>query len=331
MQNFDSKKDLKVSIIVPNYNHASYLKSRLNSILNQSWRGFELIILDDCSLDNSREIITSYEANAEVSNVIYNDTNSGIPFKQWEKGFSKAKGDWIWIAESDDWAEPGFLKLVTKKVETTNAGVIYSNSVVTDYNGHPICTYFGSSGVHQHELFHSDFEMDGLQFIRQHMLHANVIPNASAVIFKKSLLSHVDSSYMDYRINGDWLFWVELLRKTSIAYIANPLNNFRTHQQNVRSATYQDGRFLPEIFKVQEKIARYVELNTEERRLLKYNMLNRLFSEKLVQKVTVSGQRMKECMQIINSVSRGIRIPACRTIAAIRFKQWRKKASQTRK
>jgi glycosyltransferase involved in cell wall biosynthesis len=320
-----------VSVIVPNYNHATFLDSRLSSILNQSLKVFEIIILDDCSNDNSREIITSYKKYAEVSSIIYNDANSGIPFKQWEKGFSKAKGDWIWIAESDDWAEPDFLESVTKKIGTTNAGVIYSNSVVTDHYGQPICTYFGSCGVHQHELFHSDFEMDGLQFIQQHMLHANVIPNASAVIFKKSLLAHVDSSYMDYRINGDWLFWVELLRKTSIAYIANPLNNFRTHQQNVRSATYQDGRFLPEIFKVQEKIARYVEMNTEERRLLKYNMLNRLFSEKLVQKVTVSGQRMQECMQIIDSVSRGIRIPAWRTIAAIRFNQWRKKESQTRK
>jgi len=47
----------KVSVIVPNYNHAPYLKQRIDSILAQSYQDFELILLDDCSTDNSREML----------------------------------------------------------------------------------------------------------------------------------------------------------------------------------------------------------------------------------------------------------------------------------
>ena len=67
----------KVSIIIPNYNHAQYLSQRLNSIFNQNYQNFEVIILDDCSIDNSKDIIGKYKSNPKVSHIIYNDTNSG--------------------------------------------------------------------------------------------------------------------------------------------------------------------------------------------------------------------------------------------------------------
>ena len=66
-----------ISVIVPNYNHASFLKQRIDSILNQTFQDFELIILDDCSTDNSREIIETYRNHLKVSHIIYNTENSG--------------------------------------------------------------------------------------------------------------------------------------------------------------------------------------------------------------------------------------------------------------
>jgi glycosyltransferase involved in cell wall biosynthesis len=84
-----------ISVIVPNYNHAKFLKERIDSILNQTIQDFELIILDDCSTDNSREIIESYRQLPNVS-IFYNSKNSGSPFKQWKKGINRAKGKYIW-------------------------------------------------------------------------------------------------------------------------------------------------------------------------------------------------------------------------------------------
>lgn len=91
-----------VSVIVPNYNHAQYLDIRLKSILAQTYTDFEIIILDDNSIDNSKEIIKRYEKDVHISHIICNKTNSGSPFIQWNRGFQYAKGDLIWIAESDD-------------------------------------------------------------------------------------------------------------------------------------------------------------------------------------------------------------------------------------
>ena len=93
-----------VSVILPNYNHAKYLDERIQSILNQTYCNFELIILDDCSPDNgaSKAVIERYRGNAHISHIIYNERNGGLTFQQWHKGIELARGNLIWIAESDD-------------------------------------------------------------------------------------------------------------------------------------------------------------------------------------------------------------------------------------
>src|SRR3954470_8154701 len=98
-----------ISVIVPNYNHSRYLKKRIESILNQTFQNFEIILLDDCSTDKSREIIEQYRNHPKVSHIIINERNSGSTFRQWDKGLQYAKCDWIWIAESDDFSDKYFL------------------------------------------------------------------------------------------------------------------------------------------------------------------------------------------------------------------------------
>lgn len=98
----------KVSVIIPNYNHAQYLEERIQSVLSQTYTDFELIVLDDCSSDNSVEIIRNMSFAGKRDNVrfYFNETNSGNTYMQWKKGISLAKGDYIWIAESDDFSPP---------------------------------------------------------------------------------------------------------------------------------------------------------------------------------------------------------------------------------
>ncbi|MGV6829982.1 MAG: glycosyltransferase family 2 protein, partial [bacterium] len=121
----------KISIIVPNYNHEKYIEQRLFSIFNQTYQDFEVILLDDASTDKSPEILKSYEHHEKVQSLIINDSNSGSPFLQWQRGIQLSKGDLIWIAESDDYCELNFLEiLVNQKSKNTN--LIYSQS--TDVN-----------------------------------------------------------------------------------------------------------------------------------------------------------------------------------------------------
>ena len=82
----------KVSVVVPNYNHAPYLKTRIGSILEQTFQNFELILLDDCSTDGSADILRSYADNPHVACTDINTRNTGSPFAQWLKGIGRAKG-----------------------------------------------------------------------------------------------------------------------------------------------------------------------------------------------------------------------------------------------
>src|SRR5687768_4023193 len=105
-----------VSVIIPNYNHGSYLKQRINSILNQTFQDFEIILLDDCSTDNSVEIIEEYRSHTKITSINYNPINSGSTFLQWKKGIDLAQGEWVWIAESDDWCELDFLEVLIQEL-----------------------------------------------------------------------------------------------------------------------------------------------------------------------------------------------------------------------
>ncbi len=87
-----------ISVIVPNYNHAPYLQQRIESILGQTYTDLELILLDDCSTDDSREVMEQYRQHPKVSHIIYNEKNGGIPFRQWDKGIELARGEWVWVA-----------------------------------------------------------------------------------------------------------------------------------------------------------------------------------------------------------------------------------------
>ncbi|HNW96928.1 MAG TPA: glycosyltransferase family 2 protein [Bacteroidales bacterium] len=233
----------KISVIIPNYNHACFLEQRIDSVLNQTFDDIEVIILDDCSSDGSKKVIEKYKEHKKIFKIIYNETNSGNTFKQWQKGIETAQGDWIWIAESDDYAEKTFLEKAYQKSMNGNSGIVYCRSNIIDSSNNAITLYNFSSMPDPvvFPLFGNDFDMDGNEFIKDYMLKRNSVPNASAVIFKKDL---VDFSVFDdirkTKLFGDWLFWIHLLRKTRVSYINERLNYFRFHETTVRKHTQFD-------------------------------------------------------------------------------------------
>lgn len=224
-----------VSVIVPNYNHARYLSKRLDSIFNQSFDNFEIIILDDASSDDSKDVISKYMHEDKVSHVVFNETNSGSAFKQWQKGIDLAKGQWIWIAESDDWCDDRLLENLVKNTELDANCVIsfcQSNYCEEDKEVLQNMAFHTDSVSKTHWL--SSYLNNGAVEIRKYLLYKNTIPNASAVLFKKITYHNVDKSFIKMKMCGDWLLWIQLLKKGNIAFCAESLNNFRTHNSTTR-------------------------------------------------------------------------------------------------
>lgn len=228
-----------VSVIIPNYNHERFLEQRIESVLNQTYENLEVIILDDCSLDNSRKIIQSYKEHEKIVHIEFNTQNSGSTFKQWEKGFKLAKGDLIWIAESDDLADSRFLENLVPSFKNPQVVLTFCKSLIIDTNG-TAAKYqnaFYLPNVLQDLIFKQDFVKEGSDFVKSNMLKENQIPNASAVVFRKNSLENLDlNSFLNYHLYGDWFFWVLLILNGKIHYKSNILNSFRVHLGTVREA-----------------------------------------------------------------------------------------------
>ena len=223
----------RVSVIIPNYNHAAYLTQRIESVLNQTLQPSEIIILDDCSTDNSIEVIEKYVSQHPQIYFIKNEQNSGSPFTQWNKGVALAKGDLIWIAESDDTSEITFLEKVSNAFITNpDIALAYSQSNKID----SFSSFIESGLVYTNEfdmqLFKKDFEMEGKEFLERFLIHRNIIPNGSAVIFKKEIFEKVKGATPHFKYQGDWLIWMQMLCYGKISFFKEPLNNFRIHKES---------------------------------------------------------------------------------------------------
>jgi glycosyltransferase involved in cell wall biosynthesis len=225
----------KVSVIIPNYNHERYLQHRIDSVLNQSFDDFEVIILDDYSSDNSRQVIETYRRHPKVTHVVFNDINSGSTFKQWNKGIALAKGEWIWFAESDDWCEPELLATLLKNAsKSSNTTISYCQSHYREEGSDVVLDMSFHTESLSKTYWLTDYINTGVDEIKNFLLYKNTIPNASAVIFKKSAFIQVDKAFERMRLCGDWMLWVQLLKIGNIAFCAKPLNSFRAHNSTTR-------------------------------------------------------------------------------------------------
>jgi len=225
-----------VSIIVPNYNHAAFLKERLDSVFNQSFQDFEVILLDDASSDDSAALLKSYANHPKVTHVVLNEVNSGSPFKQWQKGIALAVGNFIWIAESYDYCEPNFLESCLEAFRP-DVGMAYVQSTDVDANGQELASRLDFTANFEPNIWTSGFTKPGFDFIAQYLLVKNVIPNASAVVFRKDFVNpdYFSPQLLTMQMCGDWFFWIQLLQHRQITFIDKKLNYFRHHQLTSRN------------------------------------------------------------------------------------------------
>lgn len=220
----------KISVILPNYNHALFLKERIDSILNQTYQDFELIILDDYSTDNSKDILHEYREHPKVKCIIINNQNSNNTFIQWDKGIKLSKGKYIWIAESDDFASNIFLEKNINALESSSQAVMsLSGSFYVDENSKVLKKStrdrWKETGVVK--------EFDGIEYIKANLSYRNNVYNASMVVFRRDIYDLLDKSFQQLRCGGDWLFWVEVAKQGNVLEIREKLNYFRRHLNKV--------------------------------------------------------------------------------------------------
>ncbi len=240
-----------VSILIPNYNHALFLKQRIESVLHQTFQDFELLIMDDCSTDHSRQIIEEYRNHPKVSKIVYNEQNSGGVFKQWIKGIEMASGKYLWIAESDDYAAPTFLEETVQTLEEyPSAGMVFTDTTVVDVNGKKIKTTSETKKAAFQQL-----AAVGNTITQDHLgdflISELVIENASCVLFRKSSLQEIDFEELAQFTNtGDRFVYIGIALKAAIVHIPQELNFMRWHEHNTTKKNFDNGNIHRDRLKV---------------------------------------------------------------------------------
>lgn len=234
-----------VTVLVPSYNHGRYLRERIDSIMEQTYRAFELVVIDDGSKDNSDEVLLGLQSKYGFS-YYRNERNSGTPFSAWERIGQLAKGEYIWICESDDIAEPDFLETAVARLENNSSAVMfYANSWIIDESS---CVV-GNTDSYFHDIWKDtrwdqDFSANGIEELVNYQMRGQTVPNMSSALFKASAFQKAFDPYLKrLRLTGDWLFVGDVLQFGNVEFCAQTLSRFRKHEETsrvrVRSARSQ--------------------------------------------------------------------------------------------
>lgn len=207
----DSLNQPFISVVMPVYNAEKFLFQSIESVLQQTYTNFELIIIDDYSSDNSVKTIKEFLKKDTRIKFFSNKQNYGVAYTR-NSGVKYAKGDWIAFIDSDDMWQKDKLK---KQVELLN-----------DFDNEPILIYTGSSFIDEDNKPY-DFIMQVPKTITyKELLKQNII-SCSSTLVKKEVLSNVKMQYDN--MHEDFLTWLKILKKYNVcAYgINEPLLIYR--------------------------------------------------------------------------------------------------------
>lgn len=252
-------KKFKVSVIVPNYNHEPYLRARLESIYNQTYKNFEVILLDDCSSDDSRTIMEEYAKKySDNTRCYFNEQNGGAVFKQWKKGIELAEGDLLWIAESDDWCKDNFLEELVKYFEYESVNLAFARSVFMKN---------GEESWNTEEYLYNivgfdwrkPFVLSSYLLVKHAFAIKNIIPNVSSALFRNpgTLSGEVEELCSSMKLSSDWIFYLYLIRGGCVAYTNQTTNFYRIHEQSTSLNIQKQGRYYKEYEMVSCYVAKH--------------------------------------------------------------------------
>jgi len=247
-----------VSIIVPNYNHEPYLGERLDSIYNQTYKNFEVLLLDDCSSDNSRDILEEYSRiHKENTITVFNKNNVGKVFKQWNNGLYAAKGELVWIAESDDYCESNFLEEMVELFRYESLMIAFARSEFVQ-NGKKMWSTEGYMADIPFFKWNKPFIMTAAQIVRNGFAYKNMIPNVSSAVFRniKKFPEEIENICENLSLCGDWVFYLSIMKGGTVAYTNKTTNYYRIHQESTSLKVQKTFRYYEEWEIVGKYIAR---------------------------------------------------------------------------
>ena len=211
-------EEIKISIIVPIYNTAAFLEKCLDSIVNQTLKEIEIILINDGSTDNSAEICQRYLSDKRVS-YIYKK-NEGLAAAR-QDGMDIACGEYIGFIDSDDWIDYNMYEVMYTTAKRYNAEVVYINRMDGE-DGHRV-TPEVRPGFYNREQIVSEILPKTLAYIGKKGEKVSISPNNCRRIYKKQLLddNHIEFDRRFRRSQDMMLTFESMLYAKSFYYLGN--------------------------------------------------------------------------------------------------------------
>jgi glycosyltransferase involved in cell wall biosynthesis len=264
------KRIPRVTACIPVYNNARFLSEAIESVRNQNFTDFELLILDDCSSDGSREIIRGHAAQDTRIVAAFHDRNLGM-VENWNACLDRAKGEYVKFLFGDDLlaSKDTLSQMVTVlDAEHEISLVASARNIIDEY----------SQNVKVASSFPHGLVMGGTGIINRCLLtQKNLIGEPSVVMFRKS--------QAERRFNGrysqlvDLEMWFHLLEQGKFSYIGKPLASFRVHEGQQTRKNVRDMVHIEEMFALLEEFGAkpYVTLGALTKRFLQYRQSYRIW------------------------------------------------------
>lgn len=227
----DNKQDKKVSVIMPVYNASKFLKEAVDSVLGQSFSDFELILIDDCSSDNSYEILCRYEKADSRVRVYKNDSNKGVSYTR-NFGVSKAQYPYVALIDCDDMWSSDKLKKQLELIDVyKDTDICYTASAFVDTDSHM-----------------SDFVFNvPTKVTYKKLLKQNVISCSSALLKKEWLIKY-PMAHDD--MHEDFAVWLSILKDGGVARGVNePLLIYRVDRNSKSGNKFKSMKMTYRVYK----------------------------------------------------------------------------------
>lgn len=263
----------EVTVIIPSFNYRDYIEQALESVLKQTFKNYEVIVVDDGSNDGSYEFLkTQYAAKGRIKLICHeNHKNLGLS-KSLELGLSRAEGDWIAILECDDMWEPDCLERRVAAVQKSASIYFCSNKIrilrideasgwLDDY----VLRVQSKLSLRQKEKTTSGFK------VGNEIYYENLFPTFSCMFFKKDVLKRLNfSSPVTSWL--DWYLYIQLTKVGDCCFLDEPLTLWRIHKdsQNSKNGVI---RYLSDFYKFRKAIFKQI---TEDREL-EVSLISRFF------------------------------------------------------
>lgn len=225
----------RVSIVVASYNHSAFLTRRMESLIGQTYRDVEILVIDDCSTDDSADVLRRYESHPNVR-LLLRERNGGVVAVM-NQGIEMTCGEFVIFAQCDDECDARMIeRLVDAMNEHPTAAIAFCRSLLVDEDNRVLGDDYSIRERAFRTRCSADVLLGGAEMGR-YLMTSCVIPNMSAALLRRECFASVGVLSPAYRVCCDWDLFFRIVDRFDVAYVAEPLNRFRQHESTVRSVT----------------------------------------------------------------------------------------------